>query len=153
MPINDGQLIDLVHSYDHLYNNKRSDFKDIVKKENSWREISLLLNYPVAEVQARWRYLREKYTREKRTQHTTQWQCSESHLGVNDQFILVGSLLKKEESDLEDDYSFQTTVQPTESNELPPTSKKKRSGIIDYCEIPTRSGKKHEKCNKCNDSC
>ncbi|KAL1497811.1 hypothetical protein ABEB36_008706 [Hypothenemus hampei] len=70
MPINDGQLIDLVHSYDHLYNNKRSDFKDIVKKENSWREISLLLNYPVAEVQARWRYLREKYTREKRTLNT-----------------------------------------------------------------------------------
>ncbi|KAL1488204.1 hypothetical protein ABEB36_015161 [Hypothenemus hampei] len=30
------------------------------------------------------------------------------------------------ESDLEDDYSFQTTVQPTESNELPPTSKKKK---------------------------
>ncbi|KAL1488758.1 hypothetical protein ABEB36_014557 [Hypothenemus hampei] len=163
MPINDGQLIDLVHSYDHLYNNKRSDFKDIVKKENSWREISLLLNYPVAEVQARWRYLREKYTREKRTLNTqpsgsapkATWELmtnlswldhylkkrrTKSTLdSQNSSSVDISDCNNQEnsqetetrniymlESDLEDDYSFQTTVQPTESNELPPTSKKKK---------------------------
>ncbi|KAL1492331.1 hypothetical protein ABEB36_010592 [Hypothenemus hampei] len=147
MPINDGQLIDLVHSYDHLYNNKRSDFKDIVKKENSWREISLLLNYPVAEVQARWRYLREKYTREKRTLNTqpsgsapkATWELM-TNLSWLDHYLKKKnwkSTLDSQnsssvdiKSDLEDDYSFQTTVQPTESNELPPTSKKEVGSLI-----------------------
>ncbi|KAL1498398.1 hypothetical protein ABEB36_009205 [Hypothenemus hampei] len=63
--MDDSKLIDLVHSYDHLYDRKRSDFKDIKKKENSWKEIALLTNYSVSDVQNRWKYLREKYSRER----------------------------------------------------------------------------------------
>ncbi|KAL1493580.1 hypothetical protein ABEB36_009281 [Hypothenemus hampei] len=43
--MNDGKLIDLVHSYPHLYDRKISDFKDVKKKENSWKEIASLTNY------------------------------------------------------------------------------------------------------------
>jgi hypothetical protein len=31
--MNDGKLIDLIQSYPHLYDKKRSDFKDAKKKE------------------------------------------------------------------------------------------------------------------------
>ncbi|KAK5648195.1 hypothetical protein RI129_003253 [Pyrocoelia pectoralis] len=63
--MNDGRLIDLVHSYPHLYDRKRSDFKDTRKKDNSWNEIATLLKYSVVDVQSRWKYLREKYSRER----------------------------------------------------------------------------------------
>ena len=41
-----GLSIELVHSYPHLYDKKRSDFNDGAKKGNSWREIGDLLKYP-----------------------------------------------------------------------------------------------------------
>ncbi|KAL1487688.1 hypothetical protein ABEB36_015665 [Hypothenemus hampei] len=110
----------------------------------------------IAEVQAHWRYLREKYTREKRTLNTQpSGSASKATWELMTNLLLVGSLLKKKrtkstldsqnsssvdindcnnqenpqetepeniymlESNLEDGYSFQTTIPSTESNELP----------------------------------
>jgi hypothetical protein len=39
--MNDGKLIDLIQSYPHLYDKKRSDLKDTQKKRNSWVEIHI----------------------------------------------------------------------------------------------------------------
>lgn len=36
----DEKLIEEVRKYDHLWNYKRSDFKDSQKRKNSWQEIS-----------------------------------------------------------------------------------------------------------------
>jgi hypothetical protein len=42
--MNDGKLIDLIQSYPHLYDKKRSDLKDTQKKRNSWVEIHIKIN-------------------------------------------------------------------------------------------------------------
>ncbi|KAL1493548.1 hypothetical protein ABEB36_009252 [Hypothenemus hampei] len=109
----------------------------------------------IAEVQAHWRYLREKYTREKRTLNTqpsgsaskATWELmtnlswldhylkkrTKSTLdSQNSSSVDINDCNNQEnpqetepeniymlESDLEDGYSFQTTIPSTESNELP----------------------------------
>lgn len=40
----DELLIDAVRGYPHLYDQKSRDFKDSVMKENSWREIAVMMN-------------------------------------------------------------------------------------------------------------
>jgi len=40
----DSLLVDLVKGYPHLYNKESRDFKDIIKKNNSWKEIGDILN-------------------------------------------------------------------------------------------------------------
>lgn len=40
----DALLIDLVKDYPHLYNKESRDFKDILKKNNSWEEIAKILD-------------------------------------------------------------------------------------------------------------
>ena len=40
----DYLLIDLVRQNPHLYNKDLKDFKDIEKREQTWREISSMLN-------------------------------------------------------------------------------------------------------------
>jgi len=41
---NDELLIDAVRGYPHLYNSSMKEYKDVQMKENSWREIGLLMN-------------------------------------------------------------------------------------------------------------
>jgi len=40
----DCLLIDLVKSYPHLYDKECKDFKDVSKRNNSWKEIAQILN-------------------------------------------------------------------------------------------------------------
>jgi len=40
----DDLLINIVKSYPHLYNTSCKDYRDVIKKENSWVEISKILN-------------------------------------------------------------------------------------------------------------
>ncbi|KYN06626.1 hypothetical protein ALC62_02420 [Cyphomyrmex costatus] len=40
----DALLIDLVKGYPHLYNKESRDFKDTIKKNNSWEEIAKILD-------------------------------------------------------------------------------------------------------------
>lgn len=35
-----GLLIEVVQAYEHLYNLRHKDYKNIVKKEESWQEIA-----------------------------------------------------------------------------------------------------------------
>ncbi|KAL1489335.1 hypothetical protein ABEB36_014251 [Hypothenemus hampei] len=63
--MDDEKFIQIIQNYPYLYDRKRVDFKDL-KKNNLWREISKELNYPVSDVQNRWKYLREKYGRERK---------------------------------------------------------------------------------------
>ncbi|KAL1487988.1 hypothetical protein ABEB36_015368 [Hypothenemus hampei] len=125
--------------------------------------IKLFSSHSVAEVQAHWRHLREKYTREKRTLNTqpsgsaskATWELMtnlswlDHYLKKKEDFLITSrtkSTLDSQnsssvdindcnnqenpqetepeniymlESDLEDGYSFQTTIPSTESNELP----------------------------------
>lgn len=60
------ELIALVQKYAHLYDARRPDYKDVVKKDNSWSEIAVLLGEPAKECQQRWKLLRDNYTRELR---------------------------------------------------------------------------------------
>ncbi|KYQ58420.1 hypothetical protein ALC60_02597 [Trachymyrmex zeteki] len=40
----DDILINLVKSYPHLYDSSCKDYRDVIKKENSWVEISKILD-------------------------------------------------------------------------------------------------------------
>jgi len=40
----DSLLIDLVKNYPHLYDKQAKDFKDTIKRNNSWIEIGQVLN-------------------------------------------------------------------------------------------------------------
>jgi len=40
----DSLLIDLVKGYPHLYDKESKDYKDIIKKNNSWKEIGEILD-------------------------------------------------------------------------------------------------------------
>lgn len=64
----DYLLIDLVKYNSHLYNKELKDFKDIEKREQTWREIAASLNISVNECQQKWVRLREKFSKEKRIQ-------------------------------------------------------------------------------------
>ncbi|GAB1869233.1 hypothetical protein CAJAP_10312 [Camponotus japonicus] len=56
----DSLLVDLVKGYPHLYNKESRDFKDIIKKNNSWKEIGDILNTTASDCQTRWARLRER---------------------------------------------------------------------------------------------
>ncbi|XP_018366778.1 PREDICTED: uncharacterized protein LOC108763540 [Trachymyrmex cornetzi] len=62
----DALLIYLVKGYPHLYNKESRDFKDTLKKNNSWEEIAKILDAKVSDCQTRWLRLRERYSREKK---------------------------------------------------------------------------------------
>lgn len=38
-------LIDLVKSYPHIYSKSSSNYKDLLMKENSWKEIAEVMNW------------------------------------------------------------------------------------------------------------
>lgn len=40
----DDLLINIIKSYPHLYDSSIKDYRDAIKKENSWVEISKILN-------------------------------------------------------------------------------------------------------------
>lgn len=42
----DDLLINIVKSYPHLYDTSSRDYRDVIKKENSWVEISKILDMP-----------------------------------------------------------------------------------------------------------
>lgn len=42
----DDILINIVKSYPHLYDSSSKDYRDVIKKENSWVEISEILDTP-----------------------------------------------------------------------------------------------------------
>ncbi|XP_071652484.1 uncharacterized protein [Temnothorax longispinosus] len=62
----DELLIDAVRSYPHLYNSSLKEYKDTNMKENSWIEISKILDMSVSTCQNRWLRLRERFSKEKR---------------------------------------------------------------------------------------
>ncbi|XP_033216316.1 uncharacterized protein LOC117172465 isoform X2 [Belonocnema kinseyi] len=64
----DYLLIDLVRQNPHLYDKDLKDFKDIDKREHTWREISAVVNLNVNDCQQRWVRLREKFSKERRVQ-------------------------------------------------------------------------------------
>ncbi|KAM0726693.1 Transcription factor Adf-1 [Formica fusca] len=62
----DSLLIHLVKGYPHPYDKELKDFKDIIKRNNSWKEIGRILNTTASDCQTRWARLRERYSREKK---------------------------------------------------------------------------------------
>ncbi|XP_030749421.1 uncharacterized protein LOC115877408 [Sitophilus oryzae] len=61
-----GLLLDIITNYEHLYNLEHRDYKNVLKKHQSWVEIAQMLNISVEECQKRWKALRDRYTKEKR---------------------------------------------------------------------------------------
>jgi len=41
------ELIDAVRGYPHLYNSFMKEYRDVQMKENSWREIGILMNMSI----------------------------------------------------------------------------------------------------------
>ncbi|XP_024889399.1 uncharacterized protein LOC112465863 [Temnothorax curvispinosus] len=64
----DELLIDAVRGYPHLYDASLKEYKDTKMKENSWHEISSVMNMSVDICQTRWLRLRERFTKEQRLQ-------------------------------------------------------------------------------------
>ncbi|CAL1687609.1 unnamed protein product [Lasius platythorax] len=62
----DALLIDLVKSYPHIYSKSSSNYKDLLMKENSWKEIAEVMNWTPIECQNRWLRLRERFSKERR---------------------------------------------------------------------------------------
>ncbi|KAG1673790.1 hypothetical protein GQR58_015402 [Nymphon striatum] len=56
-------LIEAVKEYPWLYDTKRKDFKDLLKRRNSWVDIGRLLDKSDLDCKAKWRYLRSKFSR------------------------------------------------------------------------------------------
>ncbi|XP_046593570.1 transcription factor Adf-1 [Neodiprion lecontei] len=66
----DEILIDAVKSYPHLYDTSCKDYRDAIKKENSWVEIAGVLNATPQICSTRWTRLRESYSKEKKKKNT-----------------------------------------------------------------------------------
>ncbi|KAF5303600.1 hypothetical protein FQA39_LY09847 [Lamprigera yunnana] len=72
----------------HLYDRRRSDFKDKTKTAQSWLQISRMLSYPSEDCITRWKYVREKYSRSKKVRQvgsgaSTEWEYSHLIYGLN----------------------------------------------------------------------
>lgn len=63
---NELELIALVRNCPFLYDKSRNDFKDVAKREATWRAISAVMHSSVLDCQARWKSLREQYGKIKR---------------------------------------------------------------------------------------
>ncbi|XP_024894182.1 uncharacterized protein LOC112468977 [Temnothorax curvispinosus] len=62
----DDLLISIVKEYPHLYDSSCKDYRDVIKKENSWLEISKILATSPDVCCNRWTRLRESYSKEKK---------------------------------------------------------------------------------------
>ncbi|XP_067141676.1 uncharacterized protein [Centruroides vittatus] len=59
-------LINEVRNYPWLYDIRRADYKDSIKKNNSWKEISKKLNVEESLVKKRWQNIRDQYRRKSK---------------------------------------------------------------------------------------
>ncbi|XP_063239160.1 transcription factor Adf-1-like [Bacillus rossius redtenbacheri] len=66
--MDDEKLISLVKSCSCLYDRSNADFKDANKRDRVWATISMHMGVSADNCQSRWRMLREKYTREKKSE-------------------------------------------------------------------------------------
>ncbi|XP_066256811.1 transcription factor Adf-1-like [Euwallacea similis] len=64
-------LIVLVQKFPLLFDKASKDFKDVNKKNNAWKTIANEMSISVEDVQKLWRYLREKFAKERRTLSST----------------------------------------------------------------------------------
>ncbi|XP_023228236.1 uncharacterized protein LOC111629983 [Centruroides sculpturatus] len=62
-------LINEVRTYPWLYDIRRADYKDNIKKNNSWREISKKLNVEESLVKKRWQNIRDQYRRKNKEEN------------------------------------------------------------------------------------
>ncbi|KAM0728537.1 Transcription factor Adf-1 [Formica fusca] len=62
----DDVLINIVKGYPHLYDCSCKDDRDVIKKENSWVEISKIMNTSPDVCCNRWARLRESFSKEKK---------------------------------------------------------------------------------------
>ncbi|XP_024882066.1 uncharacterized protein LOC112461156 [Temnothorax curvispinosus] len=62
----DDLLISIVKEYPHLYDSSCKDYRDVIKKENSWLEISKILATSPDVCCNRWTRLRESFSKEKK---------------------------------------------------------------------------------------
>ncbi|GLG98645.1 Transcription factor Adf-1 [Gryllus bimaculatus] len=55
------RLIELVRNHSHLYDMRHDDYKDVVKKAESWKAIAETLNQTSEAVKLKWKNLRDSY--------------------------------------------------------------------------------------------
>ncbi|CAL8318375.1 unnamed protein product [Lota lota] len=60
------RLADEVRRYAHLYDSSQRDYKDLPKSNNSWKEIGTTLGKDEAICRAKWKYLRDRFSKAKR---------------------------------------------------------------------------------------
>ena len=61
------RIAEEVRKYPHLYNKSLKDYKDAQMTANSWRAISAAVDMDTKDCVTRWRRLRDKFVRAKRT--------------------------------------------------------------------------------------
>ena len=61
------RIAEEVRKYPHLYNKSLKDYKDAQMTANSWRAISAAVDMDTKDCVTRWRRLRDKFARAKRT--------------------------------------------------------------------------------------
>lgn len=57
-------LINEVRKYPWLYMTKSIEFRDSIKRENSWTQVGLATGLTVSSAKQKWKYLRDTYCRE-----------------------------------------------------------------------------------------
>ncbi|CAL8385333.1 unnamed protein product [Gadus morhua 'NCC'] len=60
------KLASEVRRYVHLYDPSQRDYKDFLKSNNSWKEIGKTLGKDEAICRAKWKYLRDRFSKAKR---------------------------------------------------------------------------------------
>ncbi|CAG9765898.1 unnamed protein product [Ceutorhynchus assimilis] len=64
-PLDLGLLIELIQNYGHLHDLSNRDYKNVIKKEESWKEISEMIGVSEPDLKKIWKNLRDKYMPEK----------------------------------------------------------------------------------------
>ena len=62
----EAKLIEEVQNHPHLYDSSLKEYRDAVRIQNSWEEISRNLNVTVEIVRKKWKYLRECYVKSRK---------------------------------------------------------------------------------------
>ena len=65
--ITEERLVEEIRRYENLYNPSLSTYKDSQMTANSWKEISAAIGIEVKECIKRWRRIRDKFVRLKKT--------------------------------------------------------------------------------------
>lgn len=141
MDVDDTEIfIETVRKCPHLYDITLEDYKDIVKKETTWRTIADMMKIEVSEAKKKWKNLRDTfaklYAKSKRPRRvncgpprTLKWKYFDAMLFLSDTVRprRTFSIIKIDAADTEQDTQQGEYEEEEEKEDLPPSG---ASGIF-----------------------